>query len=98
MTADTQAPEDVEVLLNRLLAVTGLAHERQAQLQHALDSRIVIEQAKGVLSERLRISIDEAFELLRGAARSNRVKVHELARAIVADGSEGGIPAELRRP
>lgn len=98
MTAGTQAPEDVEVLLNRLLAVTGVAHERQAQLQHALDSRIVIEQAKGVLSERRRISVEEAFELLRSAARSNRMKVHDLARAVVAGGTEDGIPAELRRP
>lgn len=93
---DPQAPEDLEVLLNRLLAVTGVAHERQAQLQHALDSRIVIEQAKGVLAERRKISIDEAFELLRGAARSNRIKVHDLARAIVDRGADGRLPAALR--
>jgi AmiR/NasT family two-component response regulator len=94
MPPETEYPEDVEVLLNRLVAVTGVAHERQAQLQHALDSRIVIEQAKGILAERRGISVEEAFELLRGAARSNRQRVQDLARAIV--GGKGEIPPELR--
>jgi AmiR/NasT family two-component response regulator len=76
--------EDVEVVVARLLAATGMAHERQAQLQHALHSRIVIEQAKGILSERLDLSVDDAFELLRGSARANRMRVHELAAAVVA--------------
>lgn len=76
-------PDDLDVVVNRLLAATGVAQERQAQLQHALDSRIVIEQAKGMLAERLGISTDESFELLRRAARSNRVRVHELARGVV---------------
>ena len=95
VSTDTQTPEDFDVLLNRLLAVTGVAHERQAQLQHALDSRIVIEQAKGILSERRGITIEEAFELLRGTARSNRIKVHDLARALVERADER-LPAELR--
>src|SRR5438876_7801824 len=54
-----------------------------AQLQEALESRILIEQAKGVLAERLVISIGEAFELLRYTARSQRVKLHEIARRVV---------------
>jgi hypothetical protein len=57
--------------------------ERVAQLQHALDSRIVIEQAKGVLSERYRFSIDDAFALLRYSARSSRIGIHELAAEVV---------------
>jgi AmiR/NasT family two-component response regulator len=94
MPPETEIPEDIEVLLNRLVAVTGVAHERQAQLQHALDSRIVIEQAKGILAERRGIGVEEAFELLRGTARSNRLRVQDLARAIV-DGDEE-LPPDLR--
>lgn len=75
--------EDFEVVVARLLAATGMAHERQAQLQRALDSRVVIEQAKGMLAERLGISVDHAFERLRSAARSKRVRVDAVARAVV---------------
>jgi hypothetical protein len=57
-----------------------------AQLQGALTSRIVIEQAKGVLAERLQIRADDAFEVLRGAARSRNLLLSELARD-VANGS-----------
>ena len=59
--------------------------ERVAQLEQALDSRIVIEQAKGVLAERLAISVAEAFEILRYAARSQRTKLHEIARRVVEE-------------
>jgi AmiR/NasT family two-component response regulator len=50
------------------------------QLQQALTSRIVIEQAKGVLAERLKISADDAFEVLRGVARSRNRLLSDLAR------------------
>jgi hypothetical protein len=56
------------------------------QLQLALNSRVVIEQAKGVLAERLQISPDDAFEVLRGAARSRNRLLSDLARD-VATGS-----------
>jgi hypothetical protein len=56
------------------------------QLQAALTSRIVVEQAKGVLAERLQISTDDAFGVLRAAARSRNRLLSELARE-VADGS-----------
>jgi AmiR/NasT family two-component response regulator len=56
---------------------------KNAQLETALSSRVVIEQAKGVLAERYRIDLDRAFAVLRGAARTNRMKIHELAQLVV---------------
>lgn len=49
------------------------------QLQTALDSRILVEQAKGMLAERYRITPDQAFEALRRHARNQRTKVQEIA-------------------
>jgi AmiR/NasT family two-component response regulator len=57
---------------------------RTAQLEYALGSRIVIEQAKGILAERWGVTVDEAFDRLRKAARSNQLKLHDLAAEVVA--------------
>src|SRR5919109_615265 len=57
--------------------------EANAQLQRALDSRVVVEQAKGVLAERFGLEMPEAFELLRRSARNNRMRLHELATLVV---------------
>jgi hypothetical protein len=57
--------------------------ERAEQLQHALSSRISVEQAKGILGERLGLDMDGAFALLRYAARGERMKLQELAQAVV---------------
>lgn len=63
-------------------------HETLAeQLQTALNSRIIIEQAKGVVAERRGVDMDEAFTMLRDTARRNNRRLSELARAVV-DGSE----------
>ena len=53
--------------------------KKAAQLQVALDSRVVIEQAVGILSERFELSIAEAFDLLRSAARNSRRELRALA-------------------
>lgn len=53
------------------------------QLQHALDSRVIVEQAKGILAERNGISPAEAFHRLRVRARSTNTRVHDLARQVV---------------
>ena len=57
--------------------------QRVAQLQAALESRIAIEQAKGILAGRLGITIARAFELLRSSARQSGLNVHSLAAEIV---------------
>jgi hypothetical protein len=57
--------------------------ERAEQLQRALDSRVVIEQAKGMLRERLGLPMDSAFELLRAAARRSQTKLQVLAGHVV---------------
>jgi hypothetical protein len=62
------------------------AREQIRQLESALESRILIEQAKGVLRERFGWSAQDAFEILRYAARSTRIKIHALAADVVASG------------
>jgi hypothetical protein len=77
-------------------ATIGILHQRlirrgeivAAQLQLALTSRITIEQAKGVLAERLQISPDDAFEVLRGAARSRNRLLSDLARDIATGSAD----------
>jgi GAF domain-containing protein len=64
------------------------------QLQYALNSRIVIEQAKGVISERHKIPVGSAFDLLRRYARDNNLKLTDTAGAVV----EGSVdPTPQRR-
>jgi hypothetical protein len=60
-----------------------LALEKVAQLEYALQSRIIIEQAKGILAERLGVGVDTAFGILRHAARSHRMKLHDVAARVV---------------
>ena len=67
-------------------------NEKNAQLERALQSRIVIEQAKGILAERFGLTVDDAFELMRRASRSNRVRVHDLAERVV---NEAATPSEI---
>jgi transcriptional regulator with GAF, ATPase, and Fis domain len=55
------------------------------QLQGALNSRIVIEQAKGAIAQRHGISIDSAFTALRGYARRRNRKLTEVAQELLAD-------------
>ena len=60
------------------------------ELQGALDSRVIIEQAKGVLAERSGITLDTAFEILRRRARSQRRKLHEVCAETVASVKSNG--------
>ena len=67
------------------------AERTREQLQEALESRVVIEQAKGMLANANGITIDEAFGRLRRHARSSRLPLREVATAVVESGLE--IPA-----
>ncbi len=70
------------------------------QLEHALATRIRVEQAIGVLAERHRIKPREAFEQLRDAARSRGRKVIDIAGEVVASATNPllQLPDELSRP
>lgn len=59
------------------------ARELTGQLQHALDSRVVIEQAKGMVARDLDVDVDAAFTSLRRHARSNHRRLREVAAAVV---------------
>lgn len=80
------------------VATIGILQQRSAhraslvaeQLQAALTSRVVIEQAKGVLVGSTGASLDEAFEALRTYARSNNQKLSRVAEALVS----GAMPVE----
>ncbi|MGD0983255.1 MAG: GAF and ANTAR domain-containing protein [Acidimicrobiales bacterium] len=53
------------------------------QLSHALNSRIVIEQAKGIIAERCGVEMAEAFSMLRVYARNNRRRLSDVARDVI---------------
>jgi hypothetical protein len=74
--------EDASAAVGRLLAVTEATMERRAQLEGALRSRVAIEQAKGIVAERHGLDVEEAFVVIRRAARANRVKLHDLVGRI----------------
>jgi GAF domain-containing protein len=98
------ALSDAEVALAQALAdvasiaivqdmATREAAIREGHLQHALNSRIVIEQAKGMIAERAGVDMDDAFARLRTFARGNNRGLTEVAEALVA----GTIPVDTFR-
>jgi hypothetical protein len=70
-----------------------------AQLEHALASRVRVEQAIGVLAERHRLRPREAFDLLRRASRARGTRVAELAKDVVESTANPllQLPDELSR-
>jgi hypothetical protein len=84
--ADTDAVQaladvaTISILQERVLRQTDVARD---QLQRALDSRVVIEQAKGIVSHTLDVDMDEAFKRLRDHARSQRLRLSDVATAVV---------------
>jgi GAF domain-containing protein len=55
----------------------------EEQLRIALESRVLIEQAKGIIAGGRKIAVDDAFELLRAYARTTHTKLHEVAQLVV---------------
>ena len=95
-STDTGRFEDTDVRIIQSLAdiaTIGLLQERNVrsaeilteQLQSALNSRITIEQAKGVLSRTHHIDVDAAFERMREYSRRNHHRLSDVARAVVTD-------------
>jgi GAF domain-containing protein len=86
---DDDTLDDVRVLADVATTYVAfaqrLAHaeELTAQLQHALDSRVVIEQAKGLIAGERGISLEEALQVLRRHARSTGARLHDVAHAAV---------------
>ncbi|WP_084040501.1 GAF and ANTAR domain-containing protein [Demequina sp. NBRC 110053] len=88
------------------VATIGLLQERlvregkvvEEQLQRALDSRVLIEQAKGVISGSLSISMDEAFRVMRAYARQRNLTLHGVAQTLSSGelrADDLGVTAEL---
>ena len=76
------------------VATIGIVHRRDVerttvltdQLQYALDSRVVIEQAKGIVAERHKVSMEVAFQALRRHARDNNRKIADTAEGVIRGG------------
>jgi hypothetical protein len=81
------------------VATIGILHQRvltraeliSQQLQMALNTRVVVEQAKGVLAERGNIDMDQAFALLRSYARRSRQRLADVAHDVVEQGDTTAI-------
>ena len=88
------------------VATIGLLHERNVrrrdtvaeQLQAALNSRVIIEQAKGKLAERLSIDMDRAFTMLRDYARASNQRLTDVARNFVTGATADFPPPARRQP
>jgi AmiR/NasT family two-component response regulator len=72
----------IAILQERALRRSEMVTE---QLQAALNSRIVIEQAKGALARIHAVTVDQAFTLLRDYSRSRNRKLGDIAHAVVTD-------------
>ena len=71
----------IAIIQERAMARAELLNE---QLQVALTSRIVIEQAKGAVAQTFGVTVERAFEMLRGHARSRHLRLTDLAHTVVS--------------
>jgi GAF domain-containing protein len=70
----------ISILQERNIRESELVNE---QLQRALNSRVLIEQAKGVIAYTSQVSMEEAFRRLRSYARSNNQSLHDTATLVI---------------
>ena len=85
-TADlevAQALADVATIAILQHRATSEAQVLAQQLTHALHSRIVLEQAKGIIAERLDVDMERAFASLRNHARSNNLRLGDVAQSVI---------------
>jgi GAF domain-containing protein len=79
-----QALADVATIAILQHRATREAQVLNEQLDHALNSRIVIEQAKGMVAERRGLDMEQAFAALRTYARNNNLRLADVARDVIA--------------
>src|SRR5438105_6417695 len=82
----------IAILQYRAAIESQLVNE---QLNHALNSRVVIEQAKGMVAEQDGVDMEHAFSLLRNHARSHNLRLADVAAAVI-DGTL--VASALKRP
>jgi GAF domain-containing protein len=70
----------IAILQHRAVLEAQLVNE---QLTHALNSRVVIEQAKGMVAERLELDMEQSFTTLRHHARNHNLRLAELANSVI---------------
>ena len=78
-----QALADVATIAILQQRATSEAQLINQQLQTALNSRIVIEQSKGMLAERLNLNMEQAFATLRNHARSHNLRLADVAGSVI---------------
>ncbi len=92
-----QAFADVATIAILQHEVAGQAKLVNEQLQHAFHTRIVIEQAKGVVAERAGLDMEQSFTRLRNHARNHNLRLVDVAQSVVdgtlSDASVDALPA-----
>ena len=81
----------IAILQHRAASEAQVLNE---QLTHALNSRVLVEQAKGMVAERLKLKVEQSFDRLRAHARSRNLRLVDVARDVI----EGRLPAEALDP
>jgi GAF domain-containing protein len=78
--------ERIGTLVAAHAAVALAGSQQVSQLTHALDTRDLIGQAKGILMERFKITAQQAFLLLSRASSEMNVKLHDVAEQLTVSG------------